>query len=151
MHPADPIARVACQTLAQQLEIVGVKVELVAAPEAELITPTQPWDLRYAVVTMQEPLVDVRKLLGPGGIAGNCSDSLEFALRQVDAAQNPREASAALTAVHKAAATDLPVIPLWQTSERFAYHAELQNIPESVIELYQTAAQWRRQKSGGEP
>jgi tetratricopeptide (TPR) repeat protein len=149
-HAADPLARLACQTIVHQLEIIGVKVELVELTERDLVSSADKWDLRYAELTMQEPLIDARKLLGSGGLAGACSDTMDNALRQVDSAQNPREVTAALAAVHKACTTDLPVIPLWQTVDRFAYRADLLGLPPSVIELYQTATKWRRQTEGSE-
>jgi ABC-type oligopeptide transport system substrate-binding subunit len=99
---------------------------------------------------MQEPLVEARKLLGPGGLAGACSDTMDHALRQVDAAQNPREVTSAFAAVHQAAASDLPVIPLWQTVDRFAHRTVLLGVPPSVIELYQSAPKWRRQTEARE-
>ena len=100
---------------------------------------------------MWEPVVDARRLLGPGGEAGRCSASMGLALDRLDQAQNWKEAQANLRQVHKIAFYDLPVIPLWQTYNYFADRKMLTGFGESPISCYQQVDKWRKVLQEPEP
>ena len=93
---------------------------------------------------MWEPIADARALLGPGGLAGEmCSPYLAAALRDLEDATNWKDVRAKLAEIHDIAHHDLPLIPLWQTVNFFAYRTGLQGIGESPVTLYQNVDQWR--------
>lgn len=141
-HNSDPIARSACQSIQMQLNAVGVPIELQELTESEVLDPAADFDLRYAELAMWEPLVDAQRLLGPDGIAGRCSDPMIAALGRLDQARNWPEVSSALRDVHALAAGELPVLPLWQTVNFYAYRRGLQGMTEKVVALYQTMEGW---------
>jgi len=66
-----------------------------------------------------------------------------LALRQVEAAPNMQEVGAKLQAVHRLAAAELPVIPLWQLAEHFAVHASVQGVAERPGSLYEGVQRWQ--------
>jgi hypothetical protein len=68
LHPPGPVARAACQSLARQVGLIGLSINLreATADPAALAD----YDLRYAELTIREPAVDVWRLLGPRGAAG---------------------------------------------------------------------------------
>ncbi len=141
-YPPDPVARVCCQTIGLQLTAVGIPVELKELPADTSELPAD-YDLLYAELAIHEPLVDARRLLGPHGSVGSCSPSMSLSLEQVDQARNWRQARKRLKDVHQLAYYDLPVIPLWQTVDSFAYRKNLQGIGTKPVTLYQNVADWR--------
>jgi hypothetical protein len=119
-HPVDPIARL-----------------------DQLLTGKVEADLRYAEIAVWEPLTDARRLLGPGGLAGGLqSPYLQTALRRLDDAGNWNEVRSRLAEVHDIAHHELPMIPLWQTVNYFAYRETLPGIGQSPVLLYQNIHDW---------
>jgi hypothetical protein len=102
-------------------------------------------DLLYVELAMREPVVDVWRLLGPHGITGGSSPAMQAALRTLAAAPDGRSAAAQLQAIHRLAAAELPVIPLWQIVEHFAVHPTVQGISPRPHTLYQDIEKWRVQ------
>ncbi|MCA9239016.1 MAG: hypothetical protein KDA37_02400 [Planctomycetales bacterium] len=143
-HGSDPIARGACQLIQAQLTAAGIPIELVELPADKLLAESPEFDLRYAELAVWEPLTDAQRVLGPHGVAGRCSDPMLAALDRLDRADNWPEVSRALYEVHALAAGDLPVLPLWQTPNFYAYRKDLSGVPESCVTLYQTIEGWRR-------
>jgi ABC-type transport system substrate-binding protein len=143
-HPADPLARVACETIQLQLGKAGIPIELVEFTSDELLAGKVNYDLRYAELAVWEPIADARALLGPGGLAGELgSPYLTAALRELDDATNWKDVRAKLAEIHDIAHHDLPLIPLWQTVNFFAYRTAVHGIGASPISLYQNVDQWR--------
>jgi ABC-type transport system substrate-binding protein len=141
-HPADPVARVTCETIKLQLERAQIPVRLVEFTADQLQQGKVDYDLRYTELAVWEPVVDARTLLGPGGVASEDSPVLDASLRKLDRASNWKDVRAALAEIHDIANHDLPLIPLWQTVNYFAYRTDVHGIGESPIVLYQNIDQW---------
>jgi hypothetical protein len=120
-----------------------MKVDLREASEAELSSGRAGYDLRYAEITMGEPLTDVWRLFGPGGVAGGCSPVMREALQTVVGASDGKAAVDALRDLHRIAFSDLPLIPLWQTVEYAAFQSNLDGISAEPVDLYQSIDDWR--------
>jgi hypothetical protein len=143
-HPADPLARVASETIQLQLEKAGIPIKLREFTADELLAGTVEYDLRYAELAVWEPVTDARTLVGPGGLAGDVgSPYLAAALRELDAAENWNDVRAKLSEIHDIAFHDLPLIPLWQTVNYFAYRSDVRGIGRSPVALYQNVDQWQ--------
>jgi tetratricopeptide (TPR) repeat protein len=142
-HPPTPVAQAACEAIRDQLAAVGLEVELREASEAELSGGLTGYDLRYAEITMGEPLTDMWRLFGPGGIAGGCSPAMRDALDKVVGATEGKAAVEALRDLHRVAHADLPLIPLWQTVEYAAYQSNLAGVGAEPVDLYQSIDAWR--------
>jgi MarR-like DNA-binding transcriptional regulator SgrR of sgrS sRNA len=142
-YPNDPIARVACQTIQSQLAREDIPVKLREFTADELLSGKVECDLRYAEITVGEPLTDARTLVGPTGLAGDVqSPYLNAALRDLDAANNWKDVRSRLSRLHEIASHELPLIPLWQTINYFAYRDSVRGIVESPVALYQNVEQW---------
>jgi hypothetical protein len=141
-YPADPVARAACQSIARQLKVLNLPVTLKEAKPGEL-PALADCDLLYAELSIHEPVVDAWRLLGPGGLTGSCSPAMLLALRQVEAATSRQEAAEKLKDVHRIAAIELPVIPLWQLAEHFAVHASVQGVADRPGSLYEGVENWQ--------
>jgi len=143
-HPSDPVARVACETIQLQLGKVGIPIKLVEFTADELLAGKVDYDLRYAELAVWEPVADARALFGPGGLAGAlASPYLTATLRELDEATNWKDVRAKLAEIHDVAHHDLPLVPLWQTMNFFAYRTAVHGIGESPISLYQNVDRWR--------
>jgi ABC-type transport system substrate-binding protein len=64
-------------------------------------------------------------------------------LRELDEATNWKDVRAKLAEIHDVAHHDLPLVPLWQTVNFFAYRTAVHGIGESPISLYQNVDRWR--------
>jgi tetratricopeptide (TPR) repeat protein len=148
VHPADALARVACQALKLQLDNVGIPVKLVEAPVGQSPADME-YDLLYAELAVWEPLTDARRLLGRTGLTGRASALMSTALDELDASQNWNEARTRLKAIHRIAYYDLPVIPLWQTLNHYAHRNWLAGMGERPLTLYQNLDDWRKDFGGG--
>ena len=148
VYPPSSVARTCCQSIKLQLDAIGIPLVLEPLPADSSVLPPG-YDLLYAELVIREPLVDARRLLGPRGNAGSCSSSMNLALQQVDRARNWRQARDRLRKVHQVAYYDLPVIPLWQTVDSFAYRKSLQGIGAKLVTLYQNVADWQISYDGG--
>ena len=138
-HWPEPVARVACQSLARQLEFAGLKTQLREVPAGQP-SPADV-DLIYATVVCRNPAEDAWQLLGPDGLAGACSPALLAELRQLEGADKPA-AAGHLQAIHRLAASELPLIPLWQLVEHAAVRSTLAGVGQRPASLYENVGQW---------
>jgi len=139
-HPAEPIARVACQSLARQLDFCGLKVAL------RELTPGQSagdCDLLYVELVCRDPAADVWRILGPEGLVGGTSPAMLAELRQLERAADAKAAAAQLQSIQRLAAAELPVIPLWQLVEHAAVHSSLSGVGQRPASLYENVAAWQ--------
>jgi ABC-type transport system substrate-binding protein len=142
-HPIDPVARIACQSIQEQLRRIGLRVKLVEFTADQLLAGAVECDLRYAELAVWEPLTDARTLLGPGGLGGNLqSPYVQTALRQLDDASTWNEVQSRLDDLHDIAHHELPMIPLWQTVNFFACRESLPGIGQTPVVLYQNIRDW---------
>ncbi|MEX0713191.1 MAG: ABC transporter substrate-binding protein [Pirellulales bacterium] len=142
-HPPHDTAREACEAIQKHLKAIKIAVELVELAPGVVAPPGGDYDLVYAEIVVDEPVVDARRLLGPDGILGGASPYMGLALRHVDQAANWKQASQRLQEIHRLAADDVAVIPLWQMIEHFAYRKSLEGIGSRPVLLYQFVERWR--------
>lgn len=144
----SPVAQLTCQTMKLQLDGVGIPVELKELPALSVSDPedskSTEYDLLYTELAINEPVTQARRLLGPGGLAGHSTAYMNLALDRLDEASNWKEASSQLKEIHEIAHYDLPVIPLWQTVNHFAYRIGLRGVGKKPVTLYQNVNQWQK-------
>lgn len=141
--PDDDLSRVACEAIKTQWELIGLKVELVTLPKGETMPKEGQADLVYVVAAVWEPIVDARRVLGPEGLAKSADQFVGLGLRDVEAATNWREARERLQELHRTASSELPIIPLWQLVDAFAYRREVTGVGQEIVSLYQNVERWR--------
>ncbi len=142
-HSADPIARTTCLDIAKSLSAIDIPIELVELSTEELLDAKDKVDLKYVELAVWEPVIDARRLLGSGGLLGETSDFMSVALDRLDKARNWNEATSQLFEIHDVTHSDLPLLPLWQTINYFAYRNEVRGISERPIRLYQDIGHWQ--------
>jgi ABC-type transport system substrate-binding protein len=141
-HAPHEIARVACRSIQRQLKPLGLNITLKELPPESPCTPEGDWDLLYTELAMWEPVVDARQLLGPYGLAGRCSPHMDLALRRLDLADDWKRARDRLLEIHRLFHEDLPLVPLWQITDFFAYQQGLKNVGSRPAMLYQNIENW---------
>lgn len=139
-HDDQPTSKIACQSIARQLARVGQPVTLQQIAGGQLNTNA---DLQYVELALHEPLVDAWALLGPSGLATPCSPLMLEHFRGLENAADMATVTAKLQAMHRLCAAELPVIPLWQTTNFAAVHTSLQGIAEKPVSLYEDVLNWQ--------
>ena len=141
--PNFELARVAAQALIQQWSLVGVKAEMVNLPEGRALDSQVPCDLVYVIATMSEPAIDIERLLGGNGPGSSDDAFIVQALTRLRQARSWREVRTALQDLHRLVDYHLPLMPLWQVTDRFAYSPQLQGLNSGAVALYQDIRSWR--------
>lgn len=143
-YPQSEVARVACQSIAQQLTALGLPTTLKALPAGETRDTEGHCDFVYTEATLGEPMVDARRLLGAGGAASSSDPYITLALRRLDEATTWPEARARLKELHRIVHADVTVVPLWQLVEHYAVRKELAGLDDEVVWLYEDVQAWHR-------
>ncbi len=139
--PDYEFARVAVQAMIQQWANVGIEAEMLVQSMEE--TFVQNCDLIYVTTTMWEPATDIQRLLGGNGLAATDNPFIVQALEALRAARNWREVRNALQDLHQLIDYHLPVLPLWQITDRFAMRRSVEGLEDHPLSLYQNLSNWR--------
>jgi len=152
VHPPTEPARSACRQIRRMLRRVGIPIELHEVHPADLFGPTPPeFDLAYVELVIQEPVTDLPRLLTACGPAGPSSSFLALALADLYQAPGWPEVRQALYRLHQITVWEVPIVPLWQTVEYFAYRRSVQGIRERPIRLYENVEEWRLSEEASSP
>lgn len=146
--PNYELARVAAQALLQQWSLVGVKAEIVPLPEGRAFDADSKCDLVYLSTTMWEPAIDIERLLGGSSPAKSNNPFIVQALTKVRKARSWRETRVALQDLHRLVDFHLPILPLWQITDRFAYSPQLHGLGDRSVSLYERISEWRLASPG---
>ena len=143
--PPDNLSRVACEAISTQWKLLGLEVELVQLPVGRTFPKPDEdiADIVYVSAAVWEPIIDARRVLGPEGLAGSEDQLVGLGLRQLEHAKNWREVRDRLLDLHSITHHELPVLPLWQMVESYAYRRELVGMGSDIVSLYQNAGNWR--------
>lgn len=146
--PDFELARVAVQALIQQWAIVGVPAEMLVLPDGLAPKMVQQCDLIYVCTTMWEPATDIQRLLGGGAVTASDHPYVVQGLQRLCDSRNWREVRSSLLELHQIIAFHLPVLPLWQVTDRFAVRRNMQGVVDRPVSLYQDVQNWRLNYSG---
>lgn len=141
--PDFEFARVAVQAMIQQWKNVEIEAEMVILPPGTTIDPELECDLVYVVTTMWEPATDIERLLGGNGIAATDNSFVINGLEKLRAARNWREVRNALQDLHQFVDYHLPILPLWQVTDRFAVSRYVSGVGKNPVSLYEDVDSWR--------
>jgi hypothetical protein len=143
--PADNLSRVACEAIRSQWQLLDLEVELVELPVGRTFPEPDEnvADIVYVSAAVWEPVLDARRLLGPEGLAASEDQLVGLGLRRLEEARNWREVRDRLLDLHSIAHHELPVLPLWQMVDSYAYRRELIGVGSDIVSLYQNAGKWR--------
>jgi peptide/nickel transport system substrate-binding protein len=151
--PPSAEARAACPKLAEAFALIGVEVQLIERPGSDLendLHAGRKFDLAYRASRPTQPLHDAGLLLLPGYDAPPLADALASAasprilqlLIQLDRAPETTSAKTLAQDIDRESRDELPVLPLWQLEDHYAWRTLLKGPLESIEHLYDGIAKW---------
>jgi 4-amino-4-deoxy-L-arabinose transferase-like glycosyltransferase len=144
-HTSSSTAREASLVIAQQWSEIGVETSLRQLDPGISFPEDDNWDILYVEAVVQEPLVDAQRLLGAGGLAELVDATINQSLQDLAYAQTWQDACRKLRTIHRQVSNDLPVIPLYQVKEYFAFRDNVFEVGRDIIHLYENVDRWRIQ------
>jgi peptide/nickel transport system substrate-binding protein len=152
-YPAIPEVRLMAQKLADAFQFAGIEITtnevLPSRLETELRSGRR-FDLAYRVLRCDEPAFDAGMLLCPGyeappdanALASTASPRTLQLLLQLDRATEWPTARGLVLQIDRESRDELPVIPLWQLVDHYAWRDRLNGPAPSAGDLYQGIATW---------
>jgi peptide/nickel transport system substrate-binding protein len=142
-HSDSTSAREGAAAIARMWTDIGVPTSTRQLRPGVSVPLDEEWDFLYLEVTIEEPLADAARIIGPAGIAKDVSAPVEQTMRNLSYAESWRSACALLRRLHRQVAVDLSIIPLWQLREHYAYRNTVRGIGRDLIHLYQNVDRWQ--------
>ncbi len=143
VYPKGTQAETICAFIARYWGSAGVKTKLRELPEGQFFPEDDDYDFVFVECTMQEPLVDARRIFGQTGLVKTIDASVEQALDRIDRVRNWQAAGASLRNLHEKVYNEVTILPLWQVPQYYAYRSSVRNIGFDINTIYQNVEQWR--------
>jgi peptide/nickel transport system substrate-binding protein len=151
-YPAIPEACAVVGQLTELFGIAGVVIVPLELPESRLETELRAgrrFDLAYRVVRCDDPILDAGTLLCPGYDAPPETNTLASAtsprilqlLLELERA-SLRTARELAIQIDRESRDELPIIPLWQLADHYAWRDRLKGPGKSADQLYQRLDEW---------
>ena len=152
-YPALPESRAVVDRLAEAFGLAGVEIVPLELPESRLETELRAgrrFDLAYRVLRCDDPILDAGTLLCPGYDAPPETDTLASAtsprflqlLLQLERASEWQTARGLAIQIDRESRDELPVIPLWQVVDHFAWRDRLKGPSKMAVQLYDQLEDW---------
>jgi peptide/nickel transport system substrate-binding protein len=152
-YPTIPEAEAVVPKLVEAFELVGLKIEATARPETDLeseLRTGRKFDLAYRASRCDDPLRGAGNLICPGYDAPPSADPLTSVasprilqlLLELERAPEMPSARGILLVIDRESRDELPVIPLWQLRDHYAWRARLKGPAEVMDTLYQGIESW---------
>lgn len=152
-YPATPEAQAAVPKIAEAFRKVDVAIELVERPESDLeesLRSGRRFDLAYRAVRCAEPVFEAGPLICPGydaparteALAAVASPRILELLLQLERAAELPSATGLTVMIDRESRDELPVIPLWQLQDHYAWRTRLQGPAAETTNLYQGVEKW---------
>ena len=152
-YPSIAEARATIPKLVEYFGLIGVLVEPIERSESELeagLRSGRPFNLAYRASRPSDPLHDAGPLLIPaydspsssGGFASAASPRILQLLLDLDRAPESQSARRLAIQIDRESRDELPVIPLWQVEDHYAWRSNIHGINPATDTLYQGVTAW---------
>ncbi|MDR3634000.1 MAG: ABC transporter substrate-binding protein [Isosphaeraceae bacterium] len=153
VYPALPEAQAIVPKLAEAFRLVGLEVSIEERPQSALeeeLRAGKRFDLAYRAVRCDDPTMDAGPSICPGydapasaGTIGSVASPriLQLLLQLERAPEFPTAKGLALQ-IDRECRDELPVIPLWQLEDHYAWRTRLKGPAEVADHLYEGIATW---------
>jgi peptide/nickel transport system substrate-binding protein len=152
-YPAIPEARAVAPKLVEALTAAGLEIKAVERPESELessLRAGRRFDLAYRALRVGEPALEAGPLLCPGydappaadGLAAIASPRTMQLLLQLERVPEWPSARAMTVQLDRESRDELPVIPLWQLQDHYAWRTRLKGPADATDALYKGIETW---------
>jgi peptide/nickel transport system substrate-binding protein len=148
-----PAVRAAVPRIVEGLTAAGLEIQAVARAESDLeseLRDGRRFEIAYRAASCVEPVADVGPLLCPGydappsadGLAAVASPRILQLLMQLESASEFPTARGLVIQIDREVRDELPVVPLWQVDDYYAWRARLKGPAEAAEHLYQGIDTW---------
>ena len=152
-HPASPEARATVPKLVEMFRLIGVEVQAIERPESALeagLRSGRRFDLAYRASRPTDPLRDAGPLLIPAydappsaeGFASAASPRILQLLIDLDRAPESQAARRLAVQIDHESRDELPVIPLWQVEDHYAWRSNVRGPAPTTDHLYEGVTTW---------
>jgi peptide/nickel transport system substrate-binding protein len=153
-YPAAPEPQAVVPKLVEALTQAGVEVTAVERPESELeaeLRAGRKFDLAYRAGPCLEPVLEAGALICPGIDAPPDADPLSSVasprilqlLLELERAPEWPTAKGIALEIDRQCRDELPILPLWQLEDHFAWRTRLEGPAAVVDHLYQDIEMWK--------
>ena len=146
-YPNDEIARLAVRAMAEQMSLAGLSVRLEEHPADDAPAAYENADLIYVEWTPLDPLAELPRLIGRGGIGGDAGPIVERLLRNA-ASGSPAKQAERMARLQSAVADSTLMIPLWKLNNYLVHRSELTGVGKRPVALYQDVEKWKLTENG---
>lgn len=155
-YPAIAEAQAVVPKIAEAFRLVGVRIETIERSESELeaeLHAGRRFELAYRAIRCAEPVLEAGPLLCPGYDAPSEADALASAassrilqlLLQLDRAAEVSTARGLAIQIDRETRDELPVLPLWEVADHYAWRSRLKGPVATTDRLYQNIEAWEIQ------
>jgi peptide/nickel transport system substrate-binding protein len=152
-YPASAIAQEVVPRIAEAFRSAGVRIEIIERPESALeadLRAGRRFDLAYRVLRCDEPILDAGPLLCPGydappepdALASSASLRILQLLLDLERASDLSTARGLAIQIDREARDELPVLPLWQVVDHYAWRTRLKGPGDTADRLYEGIESW---------
>ena len=152
-YPALAEVKLIAEKLADAFRAAGVEITTTEVLPSRLESELRAgrlFDLAYRIVRCDDPVVDAGMLLCPGydapahtnGLASGASPRILQLLLQLERSGEWATARGLAIQIDREARDELPVIPLWQLADHYAWRDRLLGPAASAEGLYQGIETW---------
>ncbi|GAC1464528.1 MAG: ABC transporter substrate-binding protein [Isosphaeraceae bacterium] len=152
-YPAFPEAQVIVPKLAEAFRLAGVETVALEKRESELeseIRGGRPFDMVFRVASCDDPVVEAGPLLvaaydappSSNGLGSAASPRIVQLLLELERAPEWPTAKALVLQVDRESRDELPVLPLWQVEDHFAWRTCLKGPGPLQTRLYEEVPSW---------
>jgi peptide/nickel transport system substrate-binding protein len=152
-YPPTPVARAVCPRLAEGWTLIGIQIVLKEVPENELeawLRSGGRFDLAFRASRPGEPAFDAGPLICPSYDAPPSNDPLAALasprilqlLIELDRAPEATASKDLVLQIDREARDELPILPLWQVVDHYAWRTRVKAVPAEQETLYQGVESW---------
>ncbi len=152
-YPGIPEVRAIVPRIADAFRVAGVQIDLAEVNPSRFeieLRGGRPFTLAYRVLNIEDPVLDAGVLLCPGydapaesdALASSCSPRILQLLLQLERASDYATVRDLVIQVDRETRDELPVIPLWQVTDHYAWRDRLTGPGETADRLYQGIETW---------
>jgi peptide/nickel transport system substrate-binding protein len=152
-YPAIPEVQAVVEKIADSIRQAGIEIVTVEVLPSQLeaeLRAGRRFDLAYRVLRCDEPVLDAGMLICPGydappeadALASAASPEILWLLLQLERAAEWPTARGLAIQIDRESRDELPVIPLWQLADHYAWRDRLTGPRKDASALYQDIEKW---------
>jgi peptide/nickel transport system substrate-binding protein len=153
-YPSIPEVRAIVPRIADAFRDAGVEIVPIELPPSQLegeLRGGRRFDLAYRVLECREPVLEAGLILCPGydsppeadALASVSSKEILWLLLQLERASDWTAARGLAQQVDRESRDELPIIPLWQVADHYAWRDRLEGPGKGALDLYQDVQAWK--------